>query len=312
MDRPHLVILGAGASVAAFPNGDANGRKLPTMANFIKTLNIKELKERENENIENVYSELAEHKGNEEILTSLEFHIRQYFSSLDLPPYPTLYDHLILSLSEKDAIATFNWDPFLFKACKRIREKITNQVPQLIFLHGNVAIKVDHTHKKIVDALNHSPNLKDSPLLYPINKKNYTQDPFINSSWKSVKNFLEEAYIITIFGYSAPSSDYAAMKLLNEAFNNNETKEQLEFEIIDIKEKEELRQTWEPFIHDHHFRTSNDFYESLIAKFPRRTCESIYEETMECKFINYDMRFPKELDWENLLDWYHQLNKNKA
>ena len=36
IDKPenwgrHIVILGAGASVAAFPHGDVNGKKLPTM-----------------------------------------------------------------------------------------------------------------------------------------------------------------------------------------------------------------------------------------------------------------------------------------
>ena len=34
--RPHLVILGAGASYAAFPNGDKNGRKLPLMNNIVE------------------------------------------------------------------------------------------------------------------------------------------------------------------------------------------------------------------------------------------------------------------------------------
>ncbi len=36
--RPHLVILGAGASVAACPNGDKWGTKLPVMFNVIETL----------------------------------------------------------------------------------------------------------------------------------------------------------------------------------------------------------------------------------------------------------------------------------
>jgi hypothetical protein len=32
--RPHVVILGAGASVAAFPGGDRYGRLLPVMDNL--------------------------------------------------------------------------------------------------------------------------------------------------------------------------------------------------------------------------------------------------------------------------------------
>ncbi|MGO9377892.1 MAG: hypothetical protein ACLP29_04985 [Dissulfurispiraceae bacterium] len=38
----HVVILGAGASVAAFPDGDANSRKLPTMDNIIEVVWLKD------------------------------------------------------------------------------------------------------------------------------------------------------------------------------------------------------------------------------------------------------------------------------
>lgn len=34
MRRPHVVIVGAGASRAAFPKGERNGRRLPLMADF--------------------------------------------------------------------------------------------------------------------------------------------------------------------------------------------------------------------------------------------------------------------------------------
>jgi len=37
--RPHLILLGAGASLAAFPNGEKNGMELPLMNNFVETVN---------------------------------------------------------------------------------------------------------------------------------------------------------------------------------------------------------------------------------------------------------------------------------
>jgi hypothetical protein len=36
--RPHIVLLGAGASLAAFHDGERNGRKLPLMNNFVQTV----------------------------------------------------------------------------------------------------------------------------------------------------------------------------------------------------------------------------------------------------------------------------------
>ena len=43
MRRPHVVILGAGASLASCPNGDKNGKRLPLMYNFVEVLNLTEL-----------------------------------------------------------------------------------------------------------------------------------------------------------------------------------------------------------------------------------------------------------------------------
>jgi hypothetical protein len=41
--RPHVVILGAGASLAAFPNGDRNGRRLPLMKDFVDVVALRGL-----------------------------------------------------------------------------------------------------------------------------------------------------------------------------------------------------------------------------------------------------------------------------
>jgi hypothetical protein len=41
--RPHVVILGAGASLAAFPNGDKHGRKLPLMWNIVDVVGLSPL-----------------------------------------------------------------------------------------------------------------------------------------------------------------------------------------------------------------------------------------------------------------------------
>src|SRR5260370_37812803 len=38
--RPHLIILGAGASRAAFPQGERQGRRLPLMADFTEIVPV--------------------------------------------------------------------------------------------------------------------------------------------------------------------------------------------------------------------------------------------------------------------------------
>ena len=41
--KPHVVILGAGASCAAIPNGDKFGRKIPVMKGFLSAFGIEHL-----------------------------------------------------------------------------------------------------------------------------------------------------------------------------------------------------------------------------------------------------------------------------
>jgi len=63
--RRHIVILGFGASAQAFPSGDANRKRLPTMDNLIETLNLGPVLERggvknRRGTFEDIYSELYE------------------------------------------------------------------------------------------------------------------------------------------------------------------------------------------------------------------------------------------------------------
>ena len=63
--RPHVVLLGAGASLAAFPNGDRLGRTIPLMKNLVEVIDLGLLIEQTGENIgkendfEAIYSRIA-------------------------------------------------------------------------------------------------------------------------------------------------------------------------------------------------------------------------------------------------------------
>ena len=41
--HPHVVLLGAGASRAAFPNGDRSGRRIPLMNDLVKVVGLSPL-----------------------------------------------------------------------------------------------------------------------------------------------------------------------------------------------------------------------------------------------------------------------------
>lgn len=119
--RPHLFILGAGATKATIPNGDKYGRQSPVMENFMQEIGIDGLLNSvklstESHNIEAIYSELATKPEYAEVVKKIEEGIVAHYSQMQIPDTPTLYDYLILSLRRKDCIATFNWDPLLIQA----------------------------------------------------------------------------------------------------------------------------------------------------------------------------------------------------
>ena len=278
---PHLVIVGAGASFAAFPEGDRNGKKLPLMSNFVNTLNLQDYLNdcgilSSNDNIEIILAELSARSENFEILRKIKSEIYNYFSSLSITSKPTIYDYLILSLREKDAIATFNWDPFLVQAYLRVNH-ITKKLPQLLFLHGTVALwhcescGIVNLPKKICRC---GAELKPMPLLYPTGNKDYLGTQTIKEYWNIVSEYLAHANSLTIFGYGGPASDKDAIELFRKAWGDSEDRSMEQIEIIDIKDRNELIETWGQFIHGQHYEVHRDYFESTIASFPRRVSEA--------------------------------------
>ena len=316
MEKPHVVILGAGASYASFPNGDKNGTKLPLMNNFIEILGLENLLERtgiqfESHNFEDIYDKIVKTEGLEDIQKELEDEVYNYFNNLDIVDEPTIYDHLLLSLREKDVIATFNWDPFLLQAYYRNGIK-GFKLPQLLFLHGNVAIGYCEQDK--IAGVNGLKCKKcgypfdATKLLYPISEKNYHNDNFISLQWEELGHHLKSAFMVTIFGYGAPVSDISAVELMKKAWGNVDSRNMEQVEIIDIRDEKELQEVWNPFIHSHHVDFCKSFYDSSIANHPRRTGEAYLNQYIYSKFIESNT-IPKGLNFDELWEWYGKLFK---
>jgi hypothetical protein len=311
MGRPHVVLLGAGASRVAFPEGEHTGKLLPLMADFTKHVPIEDLlpSVKSGGNFELIYSELANDPSKVEVRVELESRIFKYFSEMRLPPWPTLYDHLILSLRPKDVIATFNWDPFLIQAISRNRP-LKGRGPAFLFLHGNVlsayCSKDDVHGMRGANCSRCGKAFGGVPLLYPIAQKDYESSQSISKSWEYLRKCLKAACIFTVFGYGAPDSDSSAVKLLKEAWGDVNDRSLEQTEIIDIRDRDSLVKTWEPFIHTHHYDVRSDFYKSWIAKHPRRSGEAYWSQYMEVKFIS-ENPIPQDLGFEELWSWYEPL-----
>jgi hypothetical protein len=306
-ESPHVVILGAGASRACCPMGDKNGHKLPVMNDFAKVLGIEEMLrkfgQQPSDNFESIFSRLHREK-NEEAIAQLDSVIRAYFSKLELPNEPTLYDYLVLSLRPKDNIVTFNWDPLLPQAFKRWRH-LGPILPQLTFLHGNVDIGINKEQKFcrfISDGETPQGPVEPTALLYPVEKKDYNSDLFVADQWKVATENLQIAYYITVLGYSAPATDVEARELLLNAWQKNRTRSLAQLSIYDIRDPEQVEQSWADFIKDIHGGASQDFEHNYLYMHPRRTCEAFAFATLQQQPWRED-RFPRAKTLEELEDW---------
>jgi hypothetical protein len=311
-NSPHVLILGAGASSAAFPEGDRNGLKLPLMNNLVEVLGLEGMISKhglqyEGENFEATYDALVNSGEYGELVSEIDQSVEQYFQQLELPEEATIYDYLVLSLRSKDIIATFNWDPFLAKAFQRNMHAIGyDQMPSMAFLHGNVSIGVCNECES--KGWRHNSCNKcqkrfgPSKLLYPVSKKNYVSDSFLDSEWKNLQYHIQYAYLITIFGYSAPVTDAEAKKLMLEVWVENGARDLAQIDFIDVKEREEVTKNWQEFIVRENYAVRNDFFDTYLAIHPRRSCDAFAMATLQQRPWK-DNHLPKGVSLKELQEW---------
>lgn len=263
---PHVVILGAGATIAALPKGDKNGKEQFPMKSLSRIKNIKNIlnhygiKANEIDDFEAFFSELYIEKPDSIIIKKIESAILEYYRDMILPDTPTIYDYLVLSLTEKDLIATFNWDPFIDQAIER--NLAVGNIPKVVHLHGCV-------------------NSEKPKLLYPTSKKDYSSIPEIKKDWDIFDDYLQRAICLTIFGYSAPISDFSARSRIKQKIENNQSNELIDTQIIDIKSDEVLEQNWANVVKKRFFSTANSFENSTLFFFVRNTCQQYINATMQ-------------------------------
>ena len=319
-ESPHVLLLGAGASVAAFPNGDRNGVKLPLMNTLIEVLGLESTIAKyglpyDGINFEMFYDALFQCEKYPELVREINECVENYFNKMNLPDEATLYDYLVLSLRSKDIIATFNWDPFLAKAFQRNMNVIGyEQMPQIACLHGNVAIGICNSCKTKGWRYNNCEKCGNrfsaSRLLYPVSKKDYSSDAFLAAEWENLQNHIQHAYFITVFGYSAPITDAEAKKLMLDVWSINKTKDLAQIDIIDVKTEDGVMRNWQDFIIRQNYSISSNFFDTYLAAHPRRSCDAFAMATLQQQPWE-DNYFPRNLSLEGLQKWVSPLTEEE-
>jgi hypothetical protein len=150
--------------------------------------------------------------------------------------------------------------------------------------------------------------------LFPVEKKNYQDDPFIAREWEAIRAYLEACFVLTIFGYSAPTTDVEAMQLLKDGWGPVSDRNMEQTEMINRpgSDHEALRRTWDAFIHTHHCEIHDSFSESWLGKHPGRSGKAYWNQYWEAKFIS-DNPVRRNLGGlPDLVEWFEPLLKVEA
>lgn len=276
MGFKHLVILGAGSTIATIPKGDKNGEFSYTLDNLLNDKCFASFVEKvqaldyQIDDVEALCNQL--YKENRPLYDEFESLVRKKYASLELPDGFTILDKLVLSLTPNDAIISFNWDDLVIQAYQRMSEYVPEEMlPILAFPHGNAQAVYDNKHytsKRIVT----STSLFDSPLNMPVDEIDYKSDVFINSQWHILDFFMRNAQMVTFFGYRGPDSDEQDLKHFDELFAKNEICDKIEIIDKDQESAVEVAKRLERFkMQPNWLYPCADFWHSTIAKYPRRT-----------------------------------------
>src|SRR5207245_2364364 len=85
--RSHVVILGAGASCAAFSNGERHGRKMPLLRDLIDVVGLAPILRNAGftgncENFEELYSNLVAGGSHPELVAKIQRQVFDYFAAM--------------------------------------------------------------------------------------------------------------------------------------------------------------------------------------------------------------------------------------
>lgn len=156
MGFKHLVILGAGSTIATIPHGDKNKQKSYTLDNLLTDPYFEEFVEKVQgkgfctDNVESLCKKLYE--KDRDLYNEIETRIRKKYASLELPMDFTILDRLVLSLTPDDAIVSFNWDDLIVQAYQKMSMFVPDRMlPILAFPHGNAQAVDRQSIKKEFD-----------------------------------------------------------------------------------------------------------------------------------------------------------------
>ncbi len=235
---------------------------------------------------EAAYSQAIGDPALADLALQMEAKAQSYFGGLRLPERPTIYDYLLRSLRPQDIIATFNWDPLLEQALERFPRDCDDEAPCRAYLHGSVAMNQCDVCSRLFSWTTTCPRCGSSsspqPLLYPVGTKDYAATPGLLEAWENLEVGLNNAYIVTIFGYSGPATDREAVRLFSERWHASRRATMGDIAFVNTCDKAAIEISWRDLVANRddgrvHWDLYPNYAKTRLARYPRRSVEESFQ-----------------------------------
>ncbi len=87
-----------------------------------------------------------------------------------------------------------------------------------------------------------------------------------------------------------------------DVWSENGTRDLAHIDLIDVKDREEIKENWNGFIVRENYAIRDDFFDTYLGIHPRRSCDAFAMATLQ-QAPWKDNHFPKGVSLKELQDW---------
>ena len=200
-----------------FPNGDLHGRPVPLLRDVATELGLASrfpdgLRDLAGSDFEAAYSRL--HDRDPELTQEIDEQVRAYFAELELPTEATIYDALLLSLRDQGRSVHVQLGSVPVPGAPSASSRRSTQrfAPNRLVPPRQRGRRFCGEHEQVRGIPGSScwhcgKTLLSGRLLFPVEHKDYQDGSMIEREWEAAQGYLPHAFMLTVFGYSAPETE---------------------------------------------------------------------------------------------------------
>ena len=95
--------------------------------------------------------------------------------------------------------------------------------------------------------------------------------------------------------------------MLKQAWGDVDDRKLEEIELVDIRDEQTVIDSWDQFIHTHHYSYHTSFFDTSLARCPRRSCEATFDRLMDCIWLDGNKGFKEGMSFSDIDEMTYKL-----